>query len=166
MDAIKGVASETFGIEPCQDLHENLKFRGHKTFTDVNSARKILMARVDVLISFGVIEHVENPIQYLQDIFDLLKPNGVCYLETDNLNDILNSIATGQATISTAFYTFCLLFITTGLAAASGAPGGLFYPMITLGAAIGLATGTLFETWTGHIPTTFIFAGMGGFVAG
>jgi len=38
--------------------------------------------------------------------------------------------------------------------------------MLTLGGAIGLASGIGVESLTGHVPTTYIFAGMGGFVAG
>ncbi len=37
--------------------------------------------------------------------------------------------------------------------------------MLTLGGAIGLACGTWVEALTGHVPSTYIFAGMGAFVA-
>ena len=39
-------------------------------------------------------------------------------------------------------------------------------PMLTLGGAIGLTCGTGVEALTGHVPTTYVFAGMGAFVAG
>ena len=64
-----------------------------------------------------------------------------------------------------ALGTFTVLFFSTGLAAASGAPGGLFFPMLTLGGAIGLACGIWVEALTGHVPSTYVFAGMGAFVA-
>ncbi len=83
-----------------------------------------------------------------------------------HLGDLKHLIAEGDANISLAIGTFFVLFLTTGLAAASGAPGGLFYPMLMLGGAIGLACGGWVEAITGHAPDTFIFAGMGGFVAG
>ena len=38
--------------------------------------------------------------------------------------------------------------------------------MLTLGAAIGLIMGNWVEIATGHAPSTYIFAGMGAFVAG
>ena len=57
------------------------------------------------------------------------------------------------------------MFFTTGLAAASGAPGGLFFPMLILGGCIGSACGTWVEALTGHFPTTYTIAGMGAFVA-
>ena len=39
-------------------------------------------------------------------------------------------------------------------------------PMLTLGGAIGLACGGWVEALTGHVPSTYVFAGMGAFVAG
>ncbi len=37
--------------------------------------------------------------------------------------------------------------------------------MLTLGGAIGLACGDWVEVLTGHVPSTYVFAGMGAFVA-
>ncbi len=82
-----------------------------------------------------------------------------------HINELQNVIVEGSASISMALGIFFILFISTGLAAASGAPGGLFYPMLTLGGSIGLACGTWVEALTGHVPSTYIFAGMGAFVA-
>ncbi len=82
-----------------------------------------------------------------------------------HVGGLQNIIAGGNADIAMALGTFVVLFFSTGLAAASGAPGGLFYPMLTLGGAIGLACGSWIEALTGHVPDTFIFAGMGAFVA-
>ncbi len=82
-----------------------------------------------------------------------------------NLEGLQKLIADGEANISMTLIIFLVIFITTGIAAAAGAPGGLFYPMLTLGGSVGLACGNSLEVLTGHIPTTFIFAGMAGFVA-
>ncbi len=83
-----------------------------------------------------------------------------------NIEGLQKIIVNESGDFTLAISIFCLLFFSSGLAAASGAPGGLFYPMLTLGGAIGLATGITVESLTGHVPTTYIFAGMGGFVAG
>jgi len=83
-----------------------------------------------------------------------------------NLDELQKIIAEQNTSIGIAFLAVLVLFITTGLAAASGAPGGLFYPMLTLGGSIGLIMGSLVELATGHAPSTYIFAGMGAFVAG
>ena len=83
-----------------------------------------------------------------------------------NLDELQKIIAEQSTSIEIAFLAVIILFITTGLAAASGAPGGLFYPMLTLGGALGLIMGNWVEIATGHAPSTYIFAGMGAFVAG
>ena len=83
-----------------------------------------------------------------------------------NLDELQKIIAEQNTTIEMALLAVIVLFITTGLAAASGAPGGLFYPMLTLGGAIGLIMGNWVALATGHAPSTYIFAGMGAFVAG
>tara|TARA_B100000700_G_scaffold93836_1_gene105872 strand:- start:2061 stop:3419 length:1359 start_codon:yes stop_codon:yes gene_type:complete len=83
-----------------------------------------------------------------------------------NIEGLQKIIVNESGNLTLAISIFCILFFSSGLAAASGAPGGLFYPMLTLGGAIGLATGIAVESLTGHVPTTYIFAGMGGFVAG
>jgi len=83
-----------------------------------------------------------------------------------NLDELQKIIAEQNTSIGIALLAVLVLFITTGLAAASGAPGGLFYPMLTLGGSIGLIMGGWVEIATGHAPSTYIFAGMGAFVAG
>jgi len=83
-----------------------------------------------------------------------------------NLDELQKIIAEQNTSIGIALLAFLVLFITTGFAAASGAPGGLIYPMLTLGGSIGLIMGSWVEIATGHAPSTYIFAGMGAFVAG
>ena len=86
--------------------------------------------------------------------------------EFHNLDNLKKMIATQNGiNVWLAILTVFVLFITSGLAAASGAPGGLFYPMIILGGAIGLILGSL--SWIpNEALSTYIFAGMGAFVAG
>tara|TARA_B100001057_G_scaffold90320_1_gene86533 strand:+ start:3128 stop:4450 length:1323 start_codon:yes stop_codon:yes gene_type:complete len=81
------------------------------------------------------------------------------FTELDNL------IIDGEATGILAFQTFLVMFLTTGLSVAAGAPGGLFMPMITLGASIGLALNSLMIFSTGYAPTTLVFAGMAAFIS-
>jgi len=94
---------------------------------------------------------------------------GIIYASlNDTFHDIgslQNEIATSQIDSVRALKIFVVLFFTTGLAAASGAPGGLFYPMLTLGGAVGLAFGDWLQGITSYIPSTYVFAGMGAFVA-
>ena len=83
-------------------------------------------------------------------------------IATQNIDPTM--IAT-QDIVIWAILVVLVFFITSGLAAASGAPGGLFYPMLILGGAIGLIIGS--TIWgPENAPSTYIFAGMGAFVAG
>ena len=45
--------------------------------------------RIDILISFGVIEHTENPLIYLEQAKSFLSASGKLFLETDNSDDFL-----------------------------------------------------------------------------
>ena len=76
-----------------------------------------------------------------------------------------HAIADGHVEMGKAIGIFVLLFFATGLAAATGAPGGLFAPMLTLGGALGLTATGIAEHLSGHAPSTFVFAGMAAFIA-
>jgi 2-polyprenyl-3-methyl-5-hydroxy-6-metoxy-1,4-benzoquinol methylase len=89
LDWVKGVSTETIGIEPYQGYHESIVKRGHKVFKDSESALEKYRGKIDMISSFYVIEHVEDPVQFLKDGYDLLKEGGSMYIETNNLNDIL-----------------------------------------------------------------------------
>jgi CIC family chloride channel protein len=78
---------------------------------------------------------------------------------------IRQAVAEGNVDIPRALAIFVVLFLTTGLAAAAGAPGGLFAPMLTLGGALGLTLAGLLEQAGATAPTTAVFAGMGAFLA-
>jgi 2-polyprenyl-3-methyl-5-hydroxy-6-metoxy-1,4-benzoquinol methylase len=89
LDLVGGLSEKTIGIEPFTGYHESLTRRGHEIFSNIEEAQSKYKNQVDSIVSFGVLEHVENPKQYLKNSYNLLKKNGKMYLETDNLNDIL-----------------------------------------------------------------------------
>lgn len=47
---------------------------------------------LDFAFSYQVIEHTANPLTFLQSIRPLLKPDGVLYLSTPNLRDVLMNL--------------------------------------------------------------------------
>ncbi|MDM7937091.1 MAG: chloride channel protein [Cyanobium sp. CZS 48M] len=83
-----------------------------------------------------------------------------------NRAGIRQAVAEGDINISKALAIFLVLFLSTGLAAAAGAPGGLFAPMLTLGGALGLAAAGVMEQVGFSAPNTTIFAGMAAFMTG
>lgn len=89
LDLVKGIADKTVGIEPFERLHDSLIMRGHSVFSCVEDALREFKNQADVVVSFGVIEHVNEPLYYLKKSFDLLKDGGRLVIQTDNLNDIL-----------------------------------------------------------------------------
>ncbi len=89
LDAVAGVAKQTIGIEPLRAMHDSLENRGHTVFGSSEHALQHLRGKVQVLTSFGVIEHVEDPRAYLRNAFDLLEPGALFILQTDNIDDVL-----------------------------------------------------------------------------
>jgi len=89
LDQVKGVANSTYGIEPFAGYHDSLTKRGHHIFPDSESALNHSKGKIDTIVSFGVLEHVEDPLSYLSAAYELLADGGKMYLETDNLDDIL-----------------------------------------------------------------------------
>ena len=83
-----------------------------------------------------------------------------------NPAELHHLIGEGTADVRLALTSFVVLFFSTGLAAASGAPGGLFMPMLTLGGAIGLACGGGVEALTGSCPHHVRLRRDGGFRGG
>ena len=89
LDLVSGLSGKTLGIEPFSGYHESLIGRGHEIFSNMETAQSKYKDKIDSIVSFGVLEHVENPQQYLKDAYGLLKKGGKMYLETDNIHDIL-----------------------------------------------------------------------------
>jgi CIC family chloride channel protein len=86
-------------------------------------------------------------------------------LDFVNRAGIRQAVAEGNVDIPGALAIFAVLFLTTGLAAAAGTPGGLFAPMLTLGGALGVSLAGLLERLGADAPSTAVFAGMGAFLA-
>ena len=89
IDHISGLASEVIAIEPTKMYHDSLSDRGCKVFSYASYAKTKFNNGVDIIVSFQVIEHVENPIEFLKEIYSLLKKGGKLILATPNHDDIL-----------------------------------------------------------------------------
>jgi len=89
VDHVAGVASEIIAIEPTEMYHESLLERGYKVFSYADEVEDEFKGNVDVIVCFQVIEHVENPVEFLKDIYQVLKKGGKLILATPNHNDIL-----------------------------------------------------------------------------
>lgn len=89
LDSIKGIAQGTVAVEPFNKMHDSLKKRGHTVFSYASEALAQYAGAIDIVVSFGVIEHVPDPDLYLKEAYSLLATGGVILLQTDNRDDIL-----------------------------------------------------------------------------
>ena len=89
LDSVGGLVANTIGIEPLTSLHSSLVGRGHEVFSPTDHALTDLRSKADLVTSFGVVEHLEDPYQHLTFSWSLVKPGGRLVLQTDNLNEIL-----------------------------------------------------------------------------
>jgi 2-polyprenyl-3-methyl-5-hydroxy-6-metoxy-1,4-benzoquinol methylase len=89
LDRTLGMTKESIGIDPNSRYVKALRGREIIVFEDTESALRKYGSRIDTLTSFCVIEHIVDPLIYLKQAHDLLRPGGVMYLETDNLRTLL-----------------------------------------------------------------------------
>ena len=88
-DYISGIVNEIIAIEPTKIYQGSLKKRGYKVFDYTKDAFDEFESKVDFAVTFQVIEHVEDPVNFLHEIFQLLKPGGRLLIATPNSNDIM-----------------------------------------------------------------------------
>lgn len=80
------------GIEPAKKLaHTSGKSFGVLIYTGTvhEYLRSEHCRRFDIVTSIHVIEHLADPQQHLADLFALLKPDGLLYIETPNADSFL-----------------------------------------------------------------------------
>lgn len=76
LDFISGVTDKTLAVEPTDMFHNELKRKGHEVFHYMSEVQDKYCGKLDVITSFDVIEHVENPVEFLAEQKNLLKPDG------------------------------------------------------------------------------------------
>ncbi|MEO7986328.1 MAG: class I SAM-dependent methyltransferase [Gemmatimonadales bacterium] len=87
LNLIKGSAATTIGIEPSRSYHQALTSKGHAVFPFCADAAAEWRGRVDVAVSFSVIEHLDDPAAFLREARTLLRPGGTMLVSTPNLRD-------------------------------------------------------------------------------
>ncbi len=87
LDLLKGYATATVAVEPALNFHNELKRKGHQVYSYTKNALKDWRGKVDIAVSFAVLEHIEFPLEFLKEIRSLLKPGGELILSTPNRMD-------------------------------------------------------------------------------
>lgn len=76
LDFVGGVAKKVLAIEPSVAYRKELNAKGFDVFCYACEARKEYSSKVEVITSFDVIEHVDDPYEFMKDIYDLLADGG------------------------------------------------------------------------------------------
>jgi SAM-dependent methyltransferase len=81
---------KVLGIEPSEKLSEFANSIGVKTLTaffDENTSKIVdpEFSEIDVVISSYTFDHIPRPVEVLQNIYNILAPNGLIVLEVHNL---------------------------------------------------------------------------------
>lgn len=82
LDFLKGVAKTVIAVEPSITYREIMDKKGFTTYAYAENAKKEYAGNVDVITSFDVIEHVEDPKKFLEEVFELLAEDGQAIIGT------------------------------------------------------------------------------------
>ncbi len=96
LDLMRGFASTSIAIEPTKTYHKSLKERGHYVYPFTRDALKKWRGKIDLVTSFSVIEHVENPVEFLSEQRQLLKPSGKMLISTPNIDELMMRVGCTQ----------------------------------------------------------------------
>lgn len=89
-DKIKKTANFTTGVDILKLQVEILRTKGYIMYTPEELQTQI--DRFDVIVMADVIEHVNDPVQFLQYYSNHLAPNGVIFISTPNGNRSNNTV--------------------------------------------------------------------------
>lgn len=92
LDFIGGVSKTSIAIEPSLIYREGLCKKGHEVFAYATEAMNKFKNSIDVITSFDVIEHVENPKAFLKDAYDLCSDGGQIVIGTPTDYPILRKM--------------------------------------------------------------------------
>lgn len=90
---LRDYVQESIGIEYNKENAEFVNRElGIKTYTEPIEETDLSLEYFDLITAFQVLEHVDDPIQFLTTLSKYLKPDGYLYIEVPNINDALISM--------------------------------------------------------------------------
>lgn len=92
LDFLKGVAKDIVAVEPSAAYRRVMDEKGYHTYAYAEAAIREWGNRINVATSFDVIEHVENPQEFLMNIFDLLTVGGQAVIGTPTETPIMRKL--------------------------------------------------------------------------
>ena len=104
LDYIQAVADTVIAVEPSETYRGAMKGRGYTVFGYAQEALKEYRNKVDVIVSFDVIEHVEEPQKFLEEAYALLSYGGRAFIGTPTDAPVMREVL-GNAYESFLFST-------------------------------------------------------------
>ena len=104
LDYIQTVAKTIVAIEPSKKYRAAMREKGYAVFGYAKEALKEYRNKVDVIVSFDVIESVEEPQGFLEELYALLSDGGKAFIGTPTDAPIMRE-ALGEAYESFLFST-------------------------------------------------------------
>ena len=85
LDFISGVTKDIVAIEPSRAYQKELHKKGYNALQYASEAMIDWKGKCDVITSFDVIEHVDDPKKFVQDMYELCSEDGmiICGTPTD-----------------------------------------------------------------------------------
>lgn len=82
LDYLRGVADKVIAIEPSEKYRNIMKKKKFYTYAYSSEAHKEWHGKINIITSFDVIEHVQNPKDFIHDVYELLSYNGKAIIGT------------------------------------------------------------------------------------
>ena len=92
LDYVNGVAKNVVAVEPSETYRRIMDKKGFNTYPYAKNAGLVWGNKVDVVTSFDVIEHVEDPISFLEDVYHLLVDGGRAIIGTPTDAPVMRSL--------------------------------------------------------------------------
>lgn len=89
LDIIRGHARSAIAVEPSALYRDSLSSRGYAAYPYVRDMLLDYENRVDMVVSFSVLEHIVDPLSFLEEIRRLLSKDGRMIISTPNADDVL-----------------------------------------------------------------------------
>jgi 2-polyprenyl-3-methyl-5-hydroxy-6-metoxy-1,4-benzoquinol methylase len=91
-DYIRGVARSIVLIEPNENFRKQLQKKDYEVFTYADNALDKYGNTIELITSYDVIEHIEEPYKFLQTIYKLLSKDGIAYIGTPTEYPVLRRL--------------------------------------------------------------------------
>lgn len=96
LDYINTVASKVIGIEPTETYRREMTKKGYEVYSYSSDAIPHWKEKVDVIVSFDIIEHVEAPVTFIKEAYELLKEGGLGIIGTPTDASVMRELLGAQ----------------------------------------------------------------------